>query len=519
MKQLVKLIYPQIPSLLIAGVVSGISLSMSVGLLATSAWLISMASTRPPILVLEVAIVAVRFFGLGRGVVRYYSRIREHDAALTIQNLLRQRIYSSIAGGDQSELLGIRRGKLVQQIGLDSELLQDIWLRILLPWISSLIAGVSGIGILMWLAPDYSRAIAGVFITAMTFIPLVAILAGSQKEQENLEKNLSDEFAQSCDALEESLIFGNGSQVIARIEQLQSDLVRKEIRSSFAAGITEFLHYLFLGTSVVLGFIYSNQALSTKSLAGINVAVLVLIPLAIFDGLPMVFSAFTQWRVMVARVKNLQRYFLEDLTDEICMTPNESTLRVSELVPSTVKGRIKPLTFELIQGVPLVISGRSGSGKSSIIHAITGFIKYEGRVEVGGTVAALLQSDHLFMTSIRENLNIAREGITESEMWKVLEICELESLIKSLPDGLDTYVGEYGYNFSGGEKQRIKLARLLLTEADIYLLDEPFEFLDPSMSHRLEARISNILAVKRLLIVSHLPIRVSGRELTLQMTA
>ena len=124
-----------------AALLSGLSLSAAVGLLGTSAWLISMASTRPPILVLEVAIVGVRFFGLSRGVLKYGSRLLEHDAALKVQTYLRVKVYQNLSILNPISFTKLKRGNLLSQIVNDIEIAQDLWLRILSPWISAIKIG------------------------------------------------------------------------------------------------------------------------------------------------------------------------------------------------------------------------------------------------------------------------------------------------------------------------------------------------------------------------------------------
>jgi ATP-binding cassette subfamily C protein CydC len=118
----------------------------------------------------------------------------------------------------------------------------------------------------------------------------------------------------------------------------------------------------------------------------------------------------------------------------------------------------------------------------------------------------LLQDDYLFNTSIRENLKIANQDATDAQIHELLQLVELDKLVDSLPAGLDTHVGAYGYNFSGGEKQRMKLARVLLRDTPIYLLDEPFEYLDKELFERVSKRVLQRLQNKCLVVVSHLPI-------------
>jgi ABC-type transport system involved in cytochrome bd biosynthesis fused ATPase/permease subunit len=130
-----------------------------------------------------------------------------------------------------------------------------------------------------------------------------------------------------------------------------------------------------------------------------------------------------------------------------------------------------------------------------------------------------LQSDHLFATSIRENLKIGRPEVSDREIMQILEVVELGELIHSMPEGLDTHIGPYGFNLSGGEKQRLKLARVLLRHTSLYLLDEPFEFLDPLMANRIAQKITRILVTKTCVIVSHHPLSLGVSTNTLDLTA
>jgi ABC-type transport system involved in cytochrome bd biosynthesis fused ATPase/permease subunit len=168
--------------------------------------------------------------------------------------------------------------------------------------------------------------------------------------------------------------------------------------------------------------------------------------------------------------------------------------------------------------------GKSGSGKSSLINALLGFIPFTGRIEINGEDLAikheslfsvLLQDDYLFATSIRENIKIGKPEACDREIEQMLEIVELADLVHKLPEGLDTHVGPLGYNFSGGEKQRMKLARLLLRNTPVFILDEPFEFLDANQAARIANKVSRILATKTVIIISHQELNIPAKVLTL----
>jgi len=523
MKTLLKFIRPHTSSLALASLLAGISLSMSVGLLGTSAWLISMASTKPPILVLEVAIVAVRFFGLGRGVVRYFARIREHEAALNIQTRIRQSIYSTMESKMPTELIGIQRGKILQQIVTDSEAIQDLWLRVALPWAASLISGVAGVGIIFWVFRPFGIIAGLLFLGAMWLVPFISIITSSNSTQRATEEELFDGFIQACDSIEESLVFGSNESVRNELLTTQSKISANESKLASVSGLAEVLHHIFAGTTIFLAIIAAAHGYASGHIAGVNIAVIILLPLAIYDGLPAVFAAFSQMTTLIARANSLAPYLKqtpeEGTPDEI--ERGDITLQLTNVVPETVKGRLDPITATASPSHPLIIHGRSGCGKSSIISAILGFVNYEGEITKidQSSISVMLQSDHLFATSIRENLKIGRPEVSNREIMQILEVVELADLIHSMPQGLDTHIGPYGFNLSGGEKQRLKLARVLLRHTSVYLLDEPFEFLDAQMAQRIALKIERILVTKTLVIVSHLPLQFSANSNNLHLTA
>jgi ABC-type transport system involved in cytochrome bd biosynthesis fused ATPase/permease subunit len=127
----------------------------------------------------------------------------------------------------------------------------------------------------------------------------------------------------------------------------------------------------------------------------------------------------------------------------------------------------------------------------------------------------LLQDDYLFGTSIRENLKIGNPIAEDDQLQEVLELVELWDFVNALPDGLDTMIGSLGFNFSGGEKQRMKLARVLLRQTPIFILDEPYEFLDVHQVDRISERVAMRLASRALIIVSHLPLQIRAQTISL----
>ena len=517
-RNIIHIIKPFRRKLLFAAFLSGTSLFMAIGLLAASAWLISMASTRPPILTLQVAIVAVRFFGLGRGVFRYASRLLEHDAALEIQSAIRQELYKNLESFTPNQFAKLRRGQLLRQSVIQTEEIQDIWLRILLPWLSAIIAATAGISIIIFLLPIAAVALSIVFLIALITLTFVAAFSSSRINYRQNSDQLFDQIMQSCESSQEAALFDFKKQLESQIDLAQNKLDLIDSRDSKTVGITSALHSLSIGVAVLISAILAAHAYASGNLSGINVAVITLLPLVIFDNLNVIPSTFSKVRQHLESAQSIDR-LLEP--EQVISSPFEEPISFSKLTfsnsyPVLTDSEIVPVSAAVEKKNPLLIMGVSGVGKSSFINALCGFIPYEGSIDIDGIelrkinqenksliFTTLLQNDYLFNSSIRENLRIANQSASDEQLLAALADVELEGLIRSLPQGLDTHIGAYGYNFSGGEKQRIRLARVLLRNTPIYLLDEPFEFLDSSQAQRISQVLLDRLQDKLLIIVSH----------------
>ncbi len=510
-----------------AVILAAASLSAAVGLLATSAWLISMASTRPPVLVLEVAIVSVRFFGLSRGVFKYASRILEHNSALKIQTALRVRIYQRLSRLLPADYATLHRGNLLSRIINDVELTQDLWLRVISPWLAGLISGSAGVVIIHWLLPSCGDVIGLIFLVATFFIPLLAIVSSSKTDARNYESELFDQVMQIVESAPESLIFNYQHELLNQVENEQEKIAAVQSKNASRSGFASAFYFMTLGSSIIVALWFAARGALNHHLAGINIAVIALVPLSIFDGLSSLPSAFSQLRQILGAISNINPLLQEITYTEVINsgTPNFLTLDFVKVLPLLANATTHQITATVSSGETLLITGRSGSGKSSIVNALLGFVPYSGEILVNGQplqagnthlLSTLLQDDYLFGTSIRENLKIGNPEANDQQLQEVLQIVELWNFVSALPDGLDTMIGSFGFNFSGGEKQRLKLARVLLRETPIFILDEPYEFLDSGQVQRISAKVAEKLANRVVIIVSHLPLSIKALSVTLQ---
>jgi len=175
---------------------------------------------------------------------------------------------------------------------------------------------------------------------------------------------------------------------------------------------------------------------------------------------------------------------------------------------------MEPVSFEVNQGELLVIRGRSGSGKSTLAMGLLSLLPYKGSIAINAQelhsfssthsrIVGTVQKSHIFNTTLRENMKIANQDASDDQIIAALACVELDQLLSEFAYGLDTVIGEFGRVISGGEAKRLAIARALLAEADVYILDEPTEHLDTELARRLEASISLWLAKKITIVITH----------------
>jgi thiol reductant ABC exporter CydC subunit len=523
-----------------AAILGGISLGMATALLASSAWLLSMSSTGPPILTLQVAIVSVRFFGLSRGIFRYAERIVSHDAAFKLMTKLRVTLYRSFSNLNLIQIGKYSRSQALQRLTKGVETSQDFWLRLVIPWASAMIAGISGIGILSWLVPQYSIICAAAYLGLAFVLPFLGFIssAGALEESKGIsEEEITELIAHACDSIEEALIFQYSDQLEGNVTQSSRKLLERSNTEAKFTGSSTALVTIVTGAMTVIAIIYAIAAFKDGSIGGINIAVISLLPMVIFDTLaplPVAFSNYKDIRSSVLTLEEVSKLsgLNESHEKELVTFDDNVSIKLKEFKPYWNLNDsllFDPLTISPENGRPLMITGVSGIGKSSIVYSLAGLLPYSGSVKINGNELSDLpepqiqeiftiglQRDHLFATSIFENLRIGNQEASIESIQEVLEVVELTQLVSDSPEGIHTLVGDFGRVLSSGERQRLLLARLLLRKTPIFILDEPFEFLDQEQLSRIANKVFELLNDRTLVLISHLPLGLGEQVISIQ---
>ncbi|WP_030735951.1 thiol reductant ABC exporter subunit CydD [Streptomyces sp. NRRL S-31] len=505
----------------------GLALGSAVGLMATSGWLISRASQQPPVLYLMVAVTATRAFGIGRAVFRYAERLLSHDAVLRMLADTRVAVYRRLERLAPAGLRGARRGDLLTRLVADVDAFQDYWLRWLLPAGAALTVSAVSVGFTAWLLPEAGAALAAGLLTAGAGVPLLTATAARRTERRLAPARgvLATRVTDLLTGTAELTVAGALPARAAAARRADGTLTRIAARAAAVTGLGDGLTALISGLTVAATAVLGVRAVADGRLDGVAMAVVVLTPLAAFEavlGLPLAVRYRQRVRRSAERV-----YEILDAAEPVHEPESPRQAPVSPF-PVVVKGvvaryagqrqeALAGLDLTLERGRRIAVVGPSGAGKTTLAQVLLRFLDpAAGSYTLAGVDACALAGDdvrrlvglcaqdaHLFDSSVRENLLLARKDATEADLRAALARARLLDWVDSLPDGLDTLVGEHGARLSGGQRQRLALARALLAGFPVLVLDEPAEHLDLATADALTADLLAATEGRTTLLITH----------------
>jgi thiol reductant ABC exporter CydC subunit len=515
--------------LALAALLGVLTILFGIGLMGTAGYLISRAAEHPAILSLTAAIVGVRFFGLARPLARYLERLASHDVALRSLGRARARVYEAVEPLSPAQLEDTRRGDLLSRFVADVDSLQSLYLRGIEPPLVALIAGSASVVLAAVFLPAAAIVLAAGLLLGGLAVPAAAasLSRRSVATQADARATLTAELVETLAGSAELAAFGLERDRLRKFRRSDARLVRIARRAALADGTGDGLRLLVTGATVAGVLAVAVAAHADGRLDRVLIALLALLSLAAFEAVQPLTEAFRELGATVAAGKRIL-----ELTDRVPRIVDPADPLPRPVPPFTIElenlsARYGPderpaldgFSLRLEPGRRVVLVGRSGAGKTTVVRLLLRFIDPErGRVTLAGEdlrryrqedvrrlIAVAGQDAHLFSTSIRDNLRLARPKASDDELECALRTARILEWVQSLPNGLDTLVGEEGRELSGGQRQRIVLARALLTEAPVLVLDEPTAHLDPPTAKRLIEDVFATAGERCVLLITHRP--------------
>lgn len=536
LKRLLGFLRPYRGRIALAALLGFVTVAANIGLMGTSGYLIARAALQPDtVLLLWIPIVGVRFFGITRGVFRYLERLASHDVTFRILQKVRVWLYERLEPRGVELLETHKSGDMLGSILSDVEQLQNLYLRVLAPPLIALLT--LGLGALVLGVHHLYLAfiLAAVMVLAGVGIPWLSHHYGSQpgKEAVTARAALFDETTDLLAGLKEYIAFGQTESRLKQLDSIQQAADKSQQQLNCHAALSSGAMVLAAHGAMWLVLTASVTLAAAGKLPPVAIPALAMVALACFEAVTPLPAAFQQLGLTMASAKRLFR--LADETTEVaaeesisCMPPElapPSTAaawsleleRVSYRYAGSEPYALRDISLTLTPGRKVAVVGESGAGKSTLLqlllclrHYDEGSIRLNGRElrelpeeEVRRMFGIVSQRVQLFHVSAAANIRLGRPEATDEQIKQAARQAHIDEVLSALPEGYDTIVGEWGARLSGGERQRLALARALVRDAQIMLLDEPTVGLDSLTRQAIQWNLEQALQDKAVLWITH----------------
>ncbi|KNH17042.1 ABC transporter [Arthrobacter sp. ZBG10] len=528
-----------------AAVVGTLAAVFAVALSGLSGWLIIRASEQPPILYLLTAIVGVRFFGIGRAVLRYWERLLLHDAVFAALTRLRGRLWESLSRRALSLRRLLQGGNVLGTVIDDVDTIRDLLPRVVLPPVTAVAVCVLALVTTGLTVPAALPAVAAVAVVGLVLAPAVA-LWGDRKSattEQLLRSGVLRRISAALDARAELHANGVAPRVLAALRGQDRDATAAAQRSAWAEGLGHAITTAGCCAAALATAWLAAPAVLAGSLAPEVAAVVILLLLALVEPYAAMTTAVRQYPALRSVLRRVGESgalaagapgSAPDDADGLLRVPAREGgvpgVELANLAAAWPGGApvFAGVTATADPGRWLAVTGPSGSGKSTLLSVLLGFLPAAaGNVRVTGRVAWCPQEAHLFDSTIRGNLLLGRTGpqapeqrdrAVDQDLEAVIHSVGLARLLERLPAGLDTRIGPGGAFLSGGERQRLAVARTLMTGAEVILLDEPTAHLDAESGAAMLADLRAGLAGRTVVLVTHDPADISPDDARLELS-
>ncbi|MGO4471042.1 thiol reductant ABC exporter subunit CydD [Arthrobacter sp. M-10] len=532
LKALARILAPVRYKFAVAVLLAALAALFAVALSGLSGWLIIRASEQPPILYLLGAIVGVRFFGIGRAVLRYAERLVVHDTVFAAMTRLRGALWATLSARALSLRRLLQGGNVLGAVVDDVDTLRDVLPRVVLPPLSALAVAVSAVVASALLVPATVPAVAATAVVGLVLAPVLALTAdrNAARAEQELRSLVLRDVAAALDARAELSANGVAGAVLSSLTRKDNAATVAAQRSAWADGIGQGLTVLACTLGALGAGILAAPSVQAGTVAPAVLAVVVLVQLALAEPYAAAVSAVRQGPALAAVLRRIAQSGAFDTPEvdggvlTLPERPDGSSGLLLDGLEASWPGSAPVfggLSAEAVPGRWLAVTGPSGSGKSTLLSVLLGFLPASsGRAYIGGKAAWCPQEAHLFDSTIRGNLLLARPAgrkPSEADMYKALGAVGLSGVVSGLPGGLDSRIGPSGSFLSGGERQRLAMARTLLTGAAVLLLDEPTAHLDAEAGRLMMAELRAGLKDVTVVLVTHNPADIDGKDSRLDL--
>jgi ATP-binding cassette subfamily C protein CydC len=454
---------------------------------------------------------------------RYVERLLTHEATFRLLASLRLWFYRRIEPLAPAQLQGLRSADLMSRLLADIETLNQVYLRLFVP----LLVGAAGSVLALAVMALYSRAVAAssaaLLLVAGVALPTLLRRRGAPAaaRQLQLRAQLRVDVADALAGAAELRVYGGEARALQRVHDGSGALLREQHRLAGLAGLAAGGVGLCANLALWFALLWGLPQVAAGQLAPAHLAMLAMFALAVFEAVAPLPLAFQLLGEMLAAAHRLFELADAEPPPQPAASPRardagivlrDARLRYADDAPWALDG----VDLDVAPGARLALVGASGAGKSSVVQLLARFRDYAGSAVVGGhelrdytgddaraLLAVVSQDDYLFHGTLLDNLLLARPDASEAQIVEACRCAQLHDFIVGLPDGYHSSLGEGGMQLSGGQARRLALARALLKDAPILILDEPTEGLDTATERELFAALAQAMAGRTVLLISH----------------
>ncbi|EIV3800777.1 TPA: cysteine/glutathione ABC transporter ATP-binding protein/permease CydC [Klebsiella aerogenes] len=515
--------------LLTLGVVLAIvTLLASIGLLTLSGWFLSASA------VVGVAGIysfnymlpaaGVRGAAIIRTAGRYFERLVSHDATFRVLQHLRVATFSKLLPLSPAGLARFRQGELLNRIVADVDTLDHLYLRVISPLVGALVVIlVVTIGLSV-LDVTLALTLGGIMLATLLLLPPLFYRAGKPTGEQitQLRGQYRQQLTSWLQGQAELMLFNASDRYRKQMEKTEQRWQEAQRRQAELTALSQALMLLIGGIAVIAMLWMASEGVGGNSQPGALIALFVFCALAAFEALAPVTGAFQHLGQVIASARRITQITEQqpEVTfsqqtpqsfSQVALTLNEVTFSY----PQQSAPALKDISLQVAAGEHIAILGRTGCGKSTLLQLLTrAWDPANGQIQLNGqplselsettlrqAMSVVPQRVHLFSATLRDNLLLAAPQVSDARLADILARVGLEKLLED--SGLNSWLGEGGRQLSGGELRRLAIARALLHDAPLMLLDEPTEGLDATTESQILDLLSEVMRDKTVLMVTH----------------